>query len=47
MVWAWKSGYAGQRMLNLELLGRGKQGRPRKRFKDVMKEGIQRIGVTM
>ncbi|PME06485.1 hypothetical protein A8A06_13560 [Escherichia coli] len=39
------SGYIGQRMLKMELPGRRRRGRPQRRFMDVVKEDMQRVGV--
>ena len=33
-------------MLEIELQGRRKKGRPKKRFPDVVKDDIQLVGVT-
>lgn len=44
-VWLRKSRYIGQMILNMELPGRRKTGRP-ERFMDVVKEDRQRFGVT-
>lgn len=41
------SGYFVQRVLKMKLLGRRTRGRPQRRFRDVMKEDMQKeIGVT-
>lgn len=40
----WIVGYIGQRVLNVELAGRRKRGRPQKRFMDIMKEHMHRVG---
>ncbi|KAI5104378.1 hypothetical protein C0J45_6004 [Silurus meridionalis] len=39
-------GYIGRRMLRMELPGRKKRGRPRRRFMDVVKEDMQVVFVT-
>lgn len=36
----------GQRKLKIELPGRRKRGRPQRRFMGVMREDVQRVGVT-
>lgn len=38
--------YIAQKMLNIELPSRRKTQRPEKRFMDVVKEDLQRLGVT-
>lgn len=38
--------YIAQKMLNIELPGKRKTQRPEKRFMDVVKEDLQRLGVT-
>lgn len=38
--------YIGQKMLNIEPPGRRKTQRPERRFMDVVKEDLQRLGVT-
>uniref|UniRef100_A0A3Q0SSR8 NADH dehydrogenase [ubiquinone] 1 beta subcomplex subunit 6 n=1 Tax=Amphilophus citrinellus TaxID=61819 RepID=A0A3Q0SSR8_AMPCI len=40
------SGYTGERVLEMELPDRRKRGRPQRRFLDVVKEDMQRVGVT-
>ena len=40
------SGYIGRRMLELELPGRRRRGRP-KRFRDAESEDMQLVGVTV
>lgn len=39
------SGYIRERMLNMELPGGRKRGRPQRRFMDVLKD-MHRVGVT-
>lgn len=39
-------GYVGRRMLNMDLPGRRKRGRPKRRFMDAVKEDMQVVGVT-
>lgn len=39
-------GYTEQRKLDLELPGRKKRGKTQKRFTDVMKEDMARVGVA-
>lgn len=39
-------GYTGQRMLNMELAGRRKRVRPQRSIKEVLKEDVERVGVT-
>ena len=38
--------YVGRRMLEMDLPGRRKRGRPKRRYMDVMKEDMIEIGVT-
>lgn len=38
--------YIGQRVLNIEMLGRRKIGRSQRRVIDVLREDMQRVGVT-
>lgn len=40
------SGYTGKRMLNVELPGRRKNEKPQRRFVDVVKGGMQGVGMT-
>lgn len=40
------SGYTGKRMLNVELSGRRKSEKPQRRFVDVVKGGVQGVGMT-
>ena len=39
-------GYIGRRMLRMELPGKRKRGRPKKRFMDVVKENMAEVDVT-
>lgn len=39
-------GYVRHIMLRVELSGRRKRGRPQRRFMDVVKEGMWRVGAT-
>ena len=39
-------GYIGQRMLRLEVPGKGRRGRPKRKFIDVVREDMRAIGVT-
>ena len=39
-------GYIGRRMLRMELSGKGKRGRPKRRFMDVVKEDMAEVDVT-
>ena len=39
-------GYIGRRMLRMELPGKGKRGRPKRRFMDVVKEDMAEVEVT-
>ena len=39
-------GYIGRRMLRVELPGRRKRGRPKRRFMDVVKEDMAEVDVT-
>lgn len=39
------SGYTGQRWMDMELPRRRKTGKAQRRFPDVMKEDMQRVGV--
>ena len=39
-------GYIGRRMLRMELPGKKKRGRPKKRFMDVVKENMAEVDVT-
>ena len=39
-------GYIGRRMLRMELPGKRKQGRPKRRFMDVVKEDMAEVEVT-
>ena len=41
-----KEEYIGKRMLRIELPGRRKRGRPKRRFMDVVKEDMRVAGVT-
>ena len=38
--------YIGRRMLRMELPGKRKRGRPKRRFMDVVKEGMAGVEVT-
>ena len=39
-------GYIGRRMLRMELPGKRKRGRPKRRFMDVVKEDMAEVEVT-
>ena len=39
-------GYIGRRMLRMELPGKRKRGRPKRRFVDVVKEDMAEVEVT-
>ena len=39
-------GYIGRRMLMMELPGKRKRGRPKRRFMDVVKEDMAKVEVT-
>ena len=39
-------GYIGRRMLRMELPGKRKRGRPKRRFMDVVKEDLAEVEVT-
>ncbi|KAL7867553.1 hypothetical protein SRHO_G00089370 [Serrasalmus rhombeus] len=41
------SGYIGQRMLEMELPGRRRRGRPQRRFMDVVKVDMEMVGVNV
>lgn len=41
-----ESEYSGQRMMRMEFSDRRKRERPQRRFMDVVKEDMQRVGVT-
>ena len=41
-----EDGYIGRRMLRMELPGKRKRGRPKRRFMDVVKEDMAEVGVT-
>ena len=41
------SGHIGRRMLEMELPGRGRKGRLKRRFMDAVKEDIQAVGVRV
>ncbi|KAL7841080.1 hypothetical protein SRHO_G00247710 [Serrasalmus rhombeus] len=41
------SGYIGQRMLEMELPGRRRRGRPQRRFMDVVKVDMEMVGVKV
>ena len=45
-VWRKDDGYIGRRMLRMELPGKRKQGRPKRRFTDVVKEDMAEVEVT-
>ena len=38
--------YVGRRVLEMELPGKRKVGRPKRRFMDAVKEGMKEVGVT-
>ena len=49
MVWTPSrkdDGYIGRRMLRMELPGKRKRGRPKRRFMDVVKEDMAEVEVT-
>ena len=49
MVWNIRrtdGGYIGRRMLRMELPGKRKRGRPKRRFMDVVKEDMAEVEVT-
>ena len=49
MVWTSSEendGYIGRRMLRMELPGKRKRGRPKRRFMDVVKEDMAEVEVT-
>ena len=37
-------GYVGTKMMEMELLGKRKRGRPKRRFLDIVKEGMGEVG---
>ena len=37
--------YVGRQMMEMELLGKRKRGRPKRRFLDVVKEDVEEVGV--
>ena len=39
-------GYIGRRMLRMELPGKSRRGRPKRRFMDVVKEDMAEVEVT-
>ena len=41
-----EDGYIGRRMLRMELPGKRKRGRPKRRFMDVVKEDMAEVEVT-
>lgn len=41
-----ETGYIGKKMMKLELPGRRRRGRPQRRSMDLVKEEMQRVGVT-
>ena len=41
-----EEGYIGRRMLGMEIPGRRKRGRPKRRFMDVVREDMRVVGVT-
>jgi len=41
------SGYIGRRMLEMELPGRRKRGRPKRRSMDAVREDMQIVGVRV
>ncbi|KAJ8375265.1 hypothetical protein SKAU_G00058450 [Synaphobranchus kaupii] len=45
-VWRREVGYIGRRMLDMELPGKRRRGRPKRRFMDTVKEDMQAVGVT-
>ena len=45
-VWGRDAGYTGRRMLKMELPGKRKRGRPKKKFIDRLREDMQVIGAT-
>ena len=38
--------FAGEKVLGMELPGRRKRGRPRRRYMDVVREDMEAVGVT-
>ena len=45
-VWRKDDGYIGRRMPRMELPGKRKRGRSKRRFVDVVKEGMAEVEVT-
>ena len=43
MVWRKDDGYIGRRMLRMELPGKRKRGRPKRRFMDVVKKDMAEV----
>ena len=41
------AGYIGRRMLRMELPGRRRRGRPKRRFMDVVRADMRVVGVSM
>ena len=40
-------GYIGRRMLEMELPGKRRKGRPKRRFMDAVKEDMRAVGLTV
>ena len=48
MVWTCHEGdqeYVGRKMMEMELPGKRRRGRPKRRFLDVVKEDMKEVGV--
>ena len=45
-VWREDDGYIGRRMVRMELPGKSKLGRPKRRFMDVVKEDMAEVEAT-
>ena len=45
-LWRKDDGYIGRRMLRMELPGKRKQGRPKRRFTDAAREDMAVVEVT-
>ncbi|KAJ8363293.1 hypothetical protein SKAU_G00121240 [Synaphobranchus kaupii] len=45
-VWRREVGYIGMRMVDMELPGKKRRGRPKRRLMDTVKEDMQAVGVT-